>query len=189
MSECFHHSKEGPSLPLRLPPFPSCWQPPIYFLSLWVCPFWTSQMPGINQYLLHLAYFTWRNISKVFPGCSLCQHFMHLYGKQIRQFESVILNNYNFKSIILSICHFELLANAVKYALFFLSRHFMIFCCFSMHSVTWIHMWERYLNFFLNMVRIWQPTPVFLPGASQGRGNLMGCRLWGHTDSDTTEAT
>ena len=33
------------------------------------------------------------------------------------------------------------------------------------------------------------PTPVFLPGESQGRGSLVGCRLWGHTDSDTTEAT
>ena len=32
-------------------------------------------------------------------------------------------------------------------------------------------------------------TPVFLPGESQGRGSLVGCRLWGHTESDTTEAT
>ena len=37
--------------------------------------------------------------------------------------------------------------------------------------------------------RKWQPTPVFLPGESQGRRSLMGCRLWGHTESDTTEAT
>ena len=107
ISDCFHHSKEGPSLSLRLPPFPSSWQPPVSFLSLWVCLFWTSQMPGINQYLLHLANFSWRNISKVFPGCSVCQHFMLLYDKQIRQFESVILNNYTFKSIILSTCYFE----------------------------------------------------------------------------------
>ena len=35
----------------------------------------------------------------------------------------------------------------------------------------------------------WQPTPVFLPGKSQGRGSLVGCRLWGHTESDTTEVT
>ena len=33
----------------------------------------------------------------------------------------------------------------------------------------------------------WQPTPVFLPGESQGRGSLVGCRLWGHTELDTTE--
>ena len=27
--------------------------------------------------------------------------------------------------------------------------------------------------------RKWQPTPVFLPGESQGRGSLVGCRLMG----------
>ena len=37
--------------------------------------------------------------------------------------------------------------------------------------------------------RKWQPTPLFLPGESQGRGSLVGCCLWGHTESDTTEAT
>ena len=37
--------------------------------------------------------------------------------------------------------------------------------------------------------RQWQPTPVFLPGESQGRGSLVGCRLWGCTQSDMTEAT
>jgi len=37
--------------------------------------------------------------------------------------------------------------------------------------------------------RRWQPTPVFLPGESQGQGSLVGCRLWGRTESDTTEAT
>jgi len=37
--------------------------------------------------------------------------------------------------------------------------------------------------------RKWQPTPVFLPGESQGWGRLVGCRLWGRTESDTTEAT
>ena len=35
----------------------------------------------------------------------------------------------------------------------------------------------------------WQPTPLFLPGESQGRGSLVGCYLWGRTESDTTEAT
>ena len=33
--------------------------------------------------------------------------------------------------------------------------------------------------------RTWQPTPVFLPGESQGRESLVGCRLWGRTESDT----
>ena len=42
---------------------------------------------------------------------------------------------------------------------------------------------------FTHWRRKWQPTPVFLPGESQGRGSLVGCRLWGRTESDTTEAT
>ena len=42
---------------------------------------------------------------------------------------------------------------------------------------------------FLNWRRKWQPTPVFLPGESQGRGSLVGCRLWGCTELDTTEVT
>ena len=37
--------------------------------------------------------------------------------------------------------------------------------------------------------RKWQPTTVFLPWESQGWGNLVGCCLWGRTESDTTEST
>ena len=37
--------------------------------------------------------------------------------------------------------------------------------------------------------RQWQPTPVFLPGESQGQGSLVGCHLWGRTESDTTVVT
>ena len=40
-----------------------------------------------------------------------------------------------------------------------------------------------------NWRRKWQPTPVFLPGQSQGQGSLVGCHLWGRTELDTTEAT
>ena len=42
---------------------------------------------------------------------------------------------------------------------------------------------------FVHWRRKWQPTPVFLPGESQGWVSLVGCRLWGHTESDMTEAT
>ena len=37
--------------------------------------------------------------------------------------------------------------------------------------------------------RKWQPIPGFLPGESQGRGSLVGCHLWGRTESDTAEVT
>ena len=42
---------------------------------------------------------------------------------------------------------------------------------------------------FMHWRRKWQPTPVFLLGESQGRGSLVGCRLWGRTELDMTEAT
>ena len=40
---------------------------------------------------------------------------------------------------------------------------------------------------FMQWKRQWQPTPVFLPGESQGWQSLVGCYLWGRTESDTTK--
>ena len=53
------------------------------------------------------------------------------------------------------------------------------------------HDWATSLSLFtfLHWRRKWQPTPVFLPGESQRRGSLVGCHLWGRTESDTTDAT
>ena len=53
------------------------------------------------------------------------------------------------------------------------------------------HDWGTSLSLFpfMHWRRKWHPTPVFLPGESQGRGSLVGCRLWGRTESDTTEVT
>ena len=42
---------------------------------------------------------------------------------------------------------------------------------------------------FMHWRRKWQPTPVFLPGESQGWGSLVDCSLWDHTELDTTEVT
>ena len=49
------------------------------------------------------------------------------------------------------------------------------------------HDWTTSLSLFtfMHWRRKWQPTPVFLPGESQGRGSLVGCCLWGCTESDT----
>ena len=51
------------------------------------------------------------------------------------------------------------------------------------------HDWATSLSLFtfMHWRRKWQSTPAFLPGESQGRGSLVGCRLWGRTESDTTE--
>ena len=53
------------------------------------------------------------------------------------------------------------------------------------------HDWATPLSLFIfvHWRGKWQPTPVFLPGESQGRGSLVGCHLWGRTESDTTEVT
>ena len=61
----------------------------------------------------------------------------------------------------------------------------------SMGSLRVGHDWATSLSLFtfLHWRRKWQPSPVFLPGESQGRGSLVGCRLWGRIESDTTEAT
>ena len=54
------------------------------------------------------------------------------------------------------------------------------------------HKWATsfWLFTFMHWRRKWQPTPVFLPGESQGRGSLVGCRLWirrvGHNWNDLT---
>ena len=42
---------------------------------------------------------------------------------------------------------------------------------------------------FMHWRRQWQPAPVILPGESQGQESLVGCCLWGLTESDTTEVT
>ena len=51
----------------------------------------------------------------------------------------------------------------------------------SMGSLRVGHDWATSLSVFtfLRWRRKRQPTPVFLPGESQGRGSLVGCRLWG----------
>ena len=54
--------------------------------------------------------------------------------------------------------------------------------------------WTRLSDFtftfhFHALEKEWQPTPVFLPGESQGQRSLVGFHLWGRTESDMTDAT
>ena len=62
----------------------------------------------------------------------------------------------------------------------------------AVHGVTESRTWLSDFTFtfpFMHWRRKWQPTPVFLPGESRGWGSLVGYRLWGCTELDTTEAT
>ena len=61
-----------------------------------------------------------------------------------------------------------------------------------LQSMGWLrvgHDWATSLSLFtfMHWRRKWQPTPVFLPGESQGWGSLVGRRLWGGTESATTK--
>ena len=61
----------------------------------------------------------------------------------------------------------------------------------SMGSLRVRHDWATSLSLFtlMHWRRKWQPTPVFLPGESQEWRSLVGCCLWGRTESDTTKVT
>ena len=52
----------------------------------------------------------------------------------------------------------------------------------SMGSLRVRYNWATSLSLFtfMHWRRKWQPTPVFLPGESQGQRSLVGCHLWGH---------
>ena len=72
----------------------------------------------------------------------------------------------------------------------------MYVCIFSQLLLTYTNMFVLRIvdNFDIeNSIRCrrkkWQPTPVFLPGESQGQRSLVGCCPWGPTELDTTEAT
>ena len=63
--------------------------------------------------------------------------------------------------------------------------------CICMYICICIYMYILYkcICVYMGWRRKWQLTPVFLPGESQGQRSLVACHLWGHTESDTTEAT
>ena len=66
----------------------------------------------------------------------------------------------------------------------------------TVHGVTKRHDWETntftsyglidtYIQFLWR--RRWHPTPVLLPGKSNGQRSLVGCSPWGGEELDTTE--
>ena len=71
----------------------------------------------------------------------------------------------------------------MRYGIYILKCNFLIFNKFKGHL---LFILDIYTSFGEGNGT---PTPVLLPGESQGQGSLVGCRLWGRTESDTTEAT
>ena len=80
-----------------------------------------------------------------------------------------------------SLCHFSYHRNNSFYICTHINDHWFI-------SVPRLKN-SNSCDILLNWRRKWQPTPVFLPRESQGRGSLVGCCLWGRTELDTTDGT
>ena len=66
--------------------------------------------------------------------------------------------------------------------------------CVCVHACTCVHVyvWGHYIKLkskyrWSLWRRKWHPTPVLLPGKSQGWVSLVGCSPWGLEESDMTE--
>ena len=61
----------------------------------------------------------------------------------------------------------------------------------AVHEVdkSWTRLSNFTLTFHFHALEKEMATHSSVLGESQGRGSLVGCHLWGHTESDTTEAT
>ena len=62
----------------------------------------------------------------------------------------------------------------------------------AVHGVakSWTRLSDFTFTFYFHALEKEMATPpVFLPGESQGRGSRVGRRLWGRTESGTTEVT
>ena len=75
------------------------------------------------------------------------------------------------------------------YLLVVFKNDFKLISFLSYSRMLWIRHNSLSLFTFMHWRRKWQPTPVLLPGESQGWGSLVGCRLWGLTELDATEVT
>ena len=123
----------------------------------------------------------------VYSGVDLLDHmvvlFLCFWGTCVLFSIGAVLGHsvqgFPFLYILTNICYLQTFPNS----------HFdrckvIVHCCFDLHLATSLSLFT-----FMHCRRKWQPTPVFLPGESQGRRSLVGCHLWGRTESDTTEAT
>ena len=61
----------------------------------------------------------------------------------------------------------------------------------AVHGVTegWTRLSDFTFTFHFHALEKEMATHSSVPGESQGRGSLVGCCLWGRTESDATEMT
>ena len=115
------------------------------------------------------------------PALSTLSHASNLYWRSISHMIIYVFQCYSLKS-----SHPSLLPQSPNTC----SLHLCLFCCLAYRAIITIFLKYIYMHYYTVLAYMkWQPTPVFLPGESQGLGNLVGCHLWGCTELDTTDAT
>lgn len=78
ISECFYHLERNPfPLAPHFLPHWSLWEPPIYFLSLWISLPWSYNVRPFASGFFHPTCV----FIRVHPGCSLCQYFFPLIAE------------------------------------------------------------------------------------------------------------
>ena len=124
------------------------------------------------------ACFILKNSHEILQKISSAEHLSRRVGCWIKKCLPPAIHIFSWVFIYLPIFITELKGILKKKKPFYLSSYLEgknIFK-FGVNQLLW---WRRK----------WQPTLVLLPGESQGQGSLVACRLWGHTESDTTEVT
>ena len=116
------------------------------------------------------------------------------------------LSDFHFHFQSLNLCYFQINLYSVRIhsltkkqkckenSLILACKYTNIFLCI---YITGESLQSMYMFYYLDKTnyimhtwrRKWQPTPVFLPGESQGQRSLVGWGLWGCTESDTTKGT
>ena len=84
---------------------------------------------------------------------------------------------------------FEYNSNVSKMFMSYLSNHWS-FPRGSDGKTTCLQCWRPGFNPWVGKIpwrRKWQPTPVFLPGKSNGQRSLVGYSPWGRKELDTTK--
>ena len=119
----------------------------------------------------------WLGVSTFIAGAQVPSLVRKLRSRKLWDFQLILFHDhlYLFHLSPFGFHNFKTFFDSPTY-------HFQILLLFAF-------LMEIIIFTFLHWRRKWQPTPVFLPGESQGRGSPVGCRLWGRTESDTTEVT
>ena len=132
---------------------------------------WNQKVDDVDSWLPHHHPIRWmsRSWSHTAP-----HHTPHL-TLSLKIFTSMSLESLG----LLSTSHLDSLVGALHFA----SPHPSVNRLASLHIGKWTQVWFGNILSW-EFTREWQPTPVFLPGESQGHGSLMGC-LCGVTQSRT----